>query len=97
MVQTFIGKLSDAQINAFFAKNYPKSGGYSYRFKKESDKYIYAHVEQNGMLNYSFNCRLEQFDTVHFERHVQWIRYLYEVFGEEYKQAYLENCAKIFN
>lgn len=25
-----------------------------------------------------------------------WLRYLYKIFGEEYKESYLENCAKVF-
>lgn len=94
MVQSFIERLTDKQVKIFLDKHYPKEEKYSYGFDK--DKYdIYVRMDGNHGDN-SFNFSLKEYETIGCNCHTQWIKYLYEVFGEEYKRAYLDQCAKIF-
>lgn len=94
VVKSFIERLTDEQVKIFLDRHYPKEERYSYGFDKTKDS-VYVRMDRSHGDN-SFNFSLEEFDTIGCNCHPQWINYLYEVFGEEYKQAYLDRCAKIF-
>ena len=96
MKQNFIERLTDEQIRTFLDRHYPVSVKYSYTFFKSKDGYIYVHIDKNYD-DSMFNITLYDYDSIGCNRHNQWIKYLYEIFGEEYKKAYLERCAEIFN
>ena len=92
---TFIERLTDEQIYAFLQNEYPKEKRYSSSFIK-SKSYIYVSVdENNGDSTIKFS--LHDFYTIGCSRPSIWIKYLYRIFGEEYKQAYLADCAKVFD
>jgi len=95
MAKLFIERLTDEQVRTFLEREYPKKEKYSYSF----DRYegcIYVRIDQN-MGDCLFNISLCEYDTIGYSRTSRWIKYLYEVFGEEYKKSYLDRCAKIFN
>ena len=96
MKQNFIERLTDEQIRTFLDRHYPKSEKYSYTFFKSKHGYIYVHIDKNYD-DQMFNITLYDYDSNGCHSHKQWIKYLYEIFGEEYKKAYLEQCAEIFN
>ncbi len=92
---TFIERLTDEQIDAFLQSEYPKDKRYSSSFIKNKE-YIYVSIdENNGDRNFHFT--LYDFCVIGCSRSSIWIKYLYQIFGEEYKQAYLADCAKVFD
>lgn len=95
MEKSFIERLTDEQVIAFLERAHPKQGKYSYNLSR-NEGFIYVLMKEN-FGNSSFNFSLYDYDTIGCNRHTLWIKYLYEVFGEEYKQSYLDYCAKIFN
>lgn len=93
----FIKRLTDEQVKTFLEKYYSKNSGYSYRFDKFNDS-IYVNVQNNhSSIDYAFGFKLLEYDSVGFCSPSVWINYLYKIFKDEYKEAYLEECAKIFN
>lgn len=96
MKRYFMERLTDEQIRDFLDRYYPKADRYLYNFFKSKDGYIYVHIDVNYDEN-TFNITLYDYDSIGCHWHKQWIKYLYEIFGEEYKKAYLEHCAEIFN
>lgn len=94
MGKSFLERLTDEQVKIFLDRHYPKEEKYSYGFDK-NEYTIYVRMDRNHGDN-SFNFSLQEYGTIGCNCHIQWIKYLYEVFGEEYKQAYLDRCAKIF-
>lgn len=95
MAKSYVEQLTIEQIEQFLDTQYPEQQGYSYNFFRLNGS-IRVHVEQNSD-ECSFNFSLREYETDYCNRHKQWIKYLYEVFGEEYKQAYLEYFARIFD
>lgn len=95
MAKSFIERLTDEQIRNFLEREYPKREKYSYGFDKRESS-IYVRMDKNFGDN-SFNFSLCEYDTIGCNRHAKWIKYLYEIFGEEYKKSYLDCCAEIFN
>ena len=93
MEKTFIQRLTDKQIRAFLDEKYPKAERYSYYFIERGDD-IYVSVNYN-MGDSTFNISLREFYTIGVDK-TQWVKYLYSIFGEEYKAAYLKRCEQIF-
>ena len=94
MKKSFIERLTDEQVVTFLERTYPDRGKYSYEFSRNESS-IWVRVN-NNFCDFLFSFSLYEYE-VWGNGHTLWIQYLYEVFGEEYKQAYLEHCAKIFN
>ena len=61
----------------------------------KSTENIYVVINRN-MGDSMFNFTLEEFDSIGYRLPEQWLKYLYKIFGDEYKRAYLTECAKIF-
>lgn len=95
MPKSFIERLTDEQIASFLERVFPKKENYECSFRRYPE-YIYASATKSsgGRI---FIFKLYDFDTFDLEDGVKWIKYLYEIFGEEYKQAFLSNIAKIFD
>jgi len=91
MEKSFIERLTDEQVVAFLERTYTDRGTYPYKFIRKKFN-IYVHAKDNR-----FGFNLFEYNVGGCSYFSLWIKYLYEVFGEEYKQAYLEHCAKIFN
>lgn len=89
----FIEKLSDEQMCAFLKKMYPKYHFSFYRYKEN----IEVSVTNCNSLpdDYTWNERYTDFESTRNES--KWIKYLAEIFGQEYKDAYLKDCSKIFD
>ncbi len=51
-----------------------------------------SNKEYDSFILYDFEVACSHSSSIEQE----WIRYLYKVFGEEYKKAYLEECVKVF-
>lgn len=92
--QNFIERLTDEQLVSFLDEILPKTEKYVYSYVKSPEN-IYVVVNKN-MGDCMYNFTLEEFDSIGYRLPDQWLKYLYKVFGEEYKQAYLAECAKIF-
>ncbi|MCQ2748552.1 MAG: hypothetical protein MJ246_00630 [Clostridia bacterium] len=89
----FIEKLTDEQINGFLKRMYPD---YSFRFYKDEDK-IEVSVTNHHSLpdDYSWNEVYYDFDSSRNTR--SWVKYLSRLLGQEYKDAYLKDCSRIFD
>lgn len=92
--QNFIERLTEKQLTRFLGELFPLTENYVYSYV-QSPKRILVRVNKNKG-DRIFNFQLEEFGSIGFPRCEQWLRYLYKIFGEEYKQAYLAECAKIF-
>lgn len=92
--KNFIERLTDEQITTFLDEVFPKPEKYVCSYVKTSEN-VYISIDFN-MGDSMFNFTLEEFDSIGYRLPDQWLKYLYKVFGEEYKQAYLAECAKIF-
>ena len=93
-MKAFIDRLTDEQVSTFLEKNFPKKKHNSCNFEKHEEA-IYVRVDQSTT-DESFNFTLEEFGTIGFSHPGRWIRFLYKIFGEEYKEAYIAECAKVF-
>lgn len=94
----FIEELTENQIKSFLEQEYPPEEGWSYSWYLFNDKNEpnYRCSLQREKDDLSKNIRLEDFysDGVSSKA---WKRYLYEIFGEKYKQAYVEECLKVLD
>lgn len=96
MQKSFVERLTDKQVMAFLERIYPKKERYSCSIIK-SPNYIYVHVDQN-MGDSVFNFTLEDYNsTIGGNKNGLWLKYLYEIFGEEYKKAFIDEVAEIFD
>ena len=94
MAKNFIERLTEKQLKSFLGKLFPSSKDYIIcKWFKRSTKII-VHVKYKG--DQIYKVQLEEFTMLGFPATEKWLRYLYKLFGEEYKQAYLVECAKIF-
>lgn len=90
----FIEKLTDEQIKNFFTILYPVDR-YKLNFSIE-DREIRVYCENlKSVIEYSWYERYTDFYSSNNEE--KWVKYLYKIFGESYKEEYLKECAKIFN
>ena len=98
MAKTFIERLTDEQINEFLKENFLEieKGNYKANFTKTKLHINVVLANSSEPNNGSFSFALGNFGTSNCPKHKAWIKYLYEIFGREYKEAYLEKCAEIF-
>lgn len=94
MTKNFIETLTEKQLNNFLGKLFPRTGDYIVCAWFKHTTKIIVNVKCKG--DRTFRVELEEFAMVGFPGTEQWLKYLYKVFGEEYKQAYLAECAKVF-
>lgn len=96
--KSFIRRLSTEQITTFMDSLYPKKLCFSYDFfftDLDNSECIRVSIT-NSTTNFTHTIHLQDFDTS-ISIPDKWIRYLYKIFGDEYKQAYLDKCATIFD
>lgn len=93
----FIERVTKEEMLSFLYSMYPKE-----KFKitnlsiSKKHSEIYVSIDNiKSMWDYSFNLRFKDFSSS--DDDVEWINFLYKKFGEEYKEAYLANCALIFD
>ena len=96
----FIKQLTNKQLEDFLDKLFPQSEGFEFSFdlkkkNKSSEEYFCVKVYHLGWETPLF-VQLEEFNST-ISQPSQWIQYLHQIFGDEYKQAYLDNCATIFD
>lgn len=94
MAKNFIEPLTEKQLTSFLGKLFPRTGDYVVCAWFKHPTKIIVHVKYKG--DRTFKVELEEFAMVGFPGNEEWLKYLYKVFGEGYKQAYLAECAKIF-
>lgn len=95
----FVEKISVNQVKEFLNEIYPKTQGFEYLIimpeqTTPQSKYIYASVN-NDINDFNTNLRLEDYDA-NISRPNEWLKFLYKIFGEEYKQAYIQECLSVF-
>lgn len=92
----FVEKLTVNQVKEFLNEIYPEEQGFDYAIDMSDDTpYICVNVD-NDKNDFDTNMRLEDYDaTISWTD--KWLRYLYKVFGEEYKQAYIQDCLSVFD
>lgn len=96
----FVERLTEEQVKDFLDEQYHKFT-FGYKFERnKSDKSFFGTVEVlynssqwESFYLWDFGGETSRFS---FSINVDWIRYLYKIFGEEYKEAYLEYHTKIF-
>lgn len=96
----FIEKLSVEQVKEFLNSIYPEKQGFDYSMimPEESNpqkEYVYVNVERDRN-DFNLNIRLEDYDAT-ISCPNKWLKFLYKVFGEEYKQAYIQECLSVFD
>lgn len=95
---SFVQRLSRQQVEEFFSSIYPKEKyEFSLVMPGKKGKFIVASVTKMDadFSDISINFRLEDFDATSNKE--SWIKYLYSIFGEKYKEAYLEEAMSIFD
>lgn len=91
----FVERLTEEQVKQFVENIYWDGFKVSVRETTNSETSIY--VENTKSSNdCGFTITLEDFGVRGLPSRLTWVRYLYKIFGEEYKEAYLANCAKVF-
>lgn len=95
----FIERLTEEQVKDFLDEQYDKDYlKYEFIHNKKigtisgTVKYLHDSDEFDSFWLYDFEVGWCNFST----KENDWIRYLYKIFGEEYKEAYLAECAKVF-
>lgn len=91
----FVERLTRKQVKDFLNEIYPE-----YRYDFDYDKILEQYhvivygMDSNAVIN-SFS--LSDFDVIWTTlKSKYWIKYLYKIFGDEYKEAYLAELAKLF-
>lgn len=92
----FVEKLTDKQVKSFLEQQYPPKEGWSYSWHFWNDEQNYSCSLEREQNNYVDNIRLEDFFSDGGSTKA-WVKYLYGIFGEEYKQEYVKVCLKIFD
>lgn len=95
----FVERLTEEQIKSFIEEQYDEDH-FEYEFahikKREiitaTVKILYDSDEHDNFWLLDFEVAWSNSQNIEEE----WIKYLYKIFGEEYKEAYLAECAKIF-
>ncbi len=93
----FIERLTRKQVKDFLKGIYPENF-YRYDFDyhqilKEFDVTVYDKSNSDVIDTFRL-CDFDVLYTTWSSEH--WIKYLYKIFGEEYKEAYLAECEKLF-
>lgn len=94
MGSSYINLLTDEQIKEFIESMYPTDEAYKSNISRIGDIVI-AFVDKNDGEKIK-PITLYDFNSVGCKDSSIWIKYLYHIFGEEYKEAYLDMCAKVF-
>ena len=93
---TFIERLTDEQIRTYLDKEYSRRG-YKYSFYKHDLLSVLCVRFYRKGDALSVSIRFCDYYAENGSRQTRtWVSYLYNVFGEEYKQAYLEWCNRAF-
>lgn len=99
MAKSFIERLTHEQIESFLDELYPKNLGFTYTLhfrcaKKYGNPCVCISIS-NSRNDFNHTFRLEEYDAqISFP--TKWLKYLANVFGEEYIKSYLENCLSVF-
>ena len=95
MAKSFIERLTDEQIVTFLEKNcFPKIERYSCSLDRQNG---YINVRVDKVNTYLLDFELRNYDVKVWSGYFEWPKYLYEIFGEEYKKAFLAEVAEIFD
>ena len=92
--KTYLERLTFNQIVDFFERYFPIVDGYSVDFNR-NQTIIYGSIK--GMYETTINFAFHDYGALEGNYKKEWVKYLYEMFGEEYKQAYLRHCSSIFD
>jgi len=96
MEKGFIKRLTDEQIRTFIERKSTKQQVLSYEFMKIED-IIPRIIVDYELAYWKSTCTLLEYEAMgEMGSSREWRKYLYEIFGEEYKQAYLDHCSSIF-
>lgn len=94
----FIERLTEQQIKDFLDEEYDKDYFiYEFTHNKKSNRIVvtvkYLHdsnkYDSFWLCDFEVICALSLYSN-------NWLRYLYKIFGEEYKQAYIQECLSVF-
>lgn len=88
----FVERLSDEQIMTFLKRRYPD---YTVTVLIRDQDRFYAQIISNDPDN-DFAWRERFSDFYDQGSGDAWIKYLYSIFGEEYRLAYIKACNKEF-
>ena len=89
----FIQRLSRKEMDGFLNKYYPPMNGWNFICTQYN---TYFHVKFiNKVVNFSKVLTLSDFDANGISPK-KWRKYLYDIFGEEYKKEYINHCLKEF-
>lgn len=103
----FVERLSDEQIREFLNEQCKQESIKEYmweigRIEYSCKKIINVSLKKfyEGGNRYIGRASLEDFNAYtalsrRFKKN--WLQYLYKIFGEEYKQAYIQECLSVFN
>lgn len=92
----FVERLTEEQVKDFLHQEY--SVEYYQSFFRSYEEAIVGWIcEWDGEVFdrpvlYDFEVLYSNMENIRNN----WMKYLYKIFGEEYKEAYLAECAKIF-
>lgn len=96
---SFVNRLDDKQIENFLDKLYPRSEGFNVSFSLKqkhtsSEKYWAAKIFHFGWETPHY-VQLEEYNST-LPNSSEWIAFLNNIFGKEYKDAFLKNCISSF-
>lgn len=95
MEQKFIERLTDEQILDFLYQNVGRRILVSlYRCKKYISATINFDYPNYFDCHYELAVILYDYDVGGYVSKEKWLKYMYGIFGEEYKNAYLKDCVK---
>lgn len=52
-------------------------------------------ADERSVFDFNINVTFKDFEAIGLSTE-KWMKYLYKIFGEEYKNAYLAECEKLF-
>lgn len=99
----FIEQLKDDQIKEFLGKVYSKDSSeiciQRQKYYTHKGTFIKAYINYQDEDGDDFRIRvtLEEFSTCCGDKNKKWIKFLYGIFGEDYKKAFLNECLKVFD
>lgn len=92
----FVERLTEEQVKEFLDEQYDKD---YFKCEFHKSERITGKAEFLNNSDEDDIFWLSDFEvilTISVSMERNWIKYLYKIFGEEYKEAYLAECAKIF-
>lgn len=92
----FVERLTEEQVKEFLDEQYDKDY-FKYEFKKsERITGTAEYLNDSDEFDVFWLSDFEVIFTISSSMERNWIKYLYKIFGEEYKEAYLADCAQVF-